>query len=157
MRVLRRVVALLALPRPDAGVAGGRAGRAGAPGPAEPSAKRGAPVSRPRPRDLPVPGRDAGTGARARRGRPPGRTLTGGAAVPDVRSDGASAGPPRRGTAGGRGARRPPLGGRHLDPAHRAAPRADRGGRRAPDPGPQTGARPSILGGEGSCRSPVPS
>ena len=156
MRVLRRDHAVLAVPRPAAQLDRGPRRRTRAPRPRRAPADGRAAVRSPGRRALPVPRGAPRPHARAGGREAPGRALTGGAPVPDVRGRSRAHRPACRGGPAGRRAGGSPLGGCHVAPAAPATLRRH-GGHRAPagaDIAP--GARSPVVASEGGRGPPAP-
>ena len=149
VRLLRRVDDVLAVPRPRALVARRPRRRAGDAGAGRAPSQRRAALRRSRPRDQPVPRRDARARPRAGCAGSPGRALAGGAPVPDVRGRAALVAAARGGRAGRRRAGGSALGGRHLVAAPRTAAPRHRDVRAPAGAHAPTGARPPRLATQG--------
>ena len=157
VRLVRRVDAVLAVPRPAAVVArrARRRARAARAGRAPPERSTGSSAARVL-EVYPYLGAMLGLYARARRAGAPGRALARGAAVPDVRGRARADRAPRAGRPGRRRARGPALGRRHLAPARRAAARRHGDVRAAARPDDPTRARPPVVARQGGRRARAP-
>ena len=130
LRLLRRVDAVLALPRAPARLARRVGRRSGAALQAAPASRRRSPCGRTWRRALPVPGQRARPDARARRGRAARGALARGAPVSDLRGRRRAAAAARRRAAGHRCGRRRALDRSDVAALARAVVRSDRGGGR---------------------------